>query len=255
VIFLHRPYFTRKLPRFHLLPAANDNENDPAVVVGKGKTTVEITEITDDSDSDSENSADNSEKHENNNVDDAASDDNNDNDDNDDESNKSSESSKNSKSSESVEEPDPKVSKNPVISTTTRSGRGIVPPPRFRDYAAAAMDNEAVGYYFVPVEKEPVPWQDELIEALHDYHNIQSVSNAEMSFSIGLDNLPADNYLPAFEYGFVGAGIGGGFTDTHELHTRVYDEAMATPDASKWKEAVHDEYKRMEKYSLSARPC
>jgi hypothetical protein len=89
-----------------------------------------------------------------------------------------------------------------------------------------------------------------LIDSLNNYDNTQSVTNAEMSFAVGLDHLPDDNYLPAFEYGFVGAGVGGGFTDTHELHTMVYDEAMGSTDAPKWKEAVHDEYKRMEKYKV-----
>jgi len=36
------------------------------------------------------------------------------------------------------------------------------------------------------------------------------------------------------EFAFVGAGIGGGFDDTNELHVMKFDEAMNTPDKPKW---------------------
>ena len=60
------------------------------------------------------------------------------------------------------------------------------------------------------------------------------------------------NYLQALqtlqdnELGCVGAGIGGGFDHTSELHVMKYNEAMATPDADKWKIAVKEEIQRME---------
>jgi len=54
--------------------------------------------------------------------------------------------------------------------------------------------------------------------------------------------------LRNIEFGCVGAGLGGGFTDTHELHVMNYDEAMNTPDKDKWEDAVVEEHDRMMKH-------
>jgi hypothetical protein len=42
----------------------------------------------------------------------------------------------------------------------------------------------------------------------------------------------------------VGAGIGGGFKATTELHVVRYDAAMESPEATQWKKAVADEQDR-----------
>jgi hypothetical protein len=52
------------------------------------------------------------------------------------------------------------------------------------------------------------------------------------------------------ELACVGAGLGGGFTNTQELHVMKYDEAMAGPDADKWKIAVEEEHDRMVKHQV-----
>jgi len=52
------------------------------------------------------------------------------------------------------------------------------------------------------------------------------------------------------ELGLVGAGIGGGFVDTNELHVMKYDEAMKTDEAEEWHDAVEEEYNRFEKYKV-----
>ena len=44
------------------------------------------------------------------------------------------------------------------------------------------------------------------------------------------------------ELACIGAGIGGGFNNTAELHVMKYNQAMQTPDRDKWKKAVQDEY-------------
>jgi Reverse transcriptase (RNA-dependent DNA polymerase) len=44
---------------------------------------------------------------------------------------------------------------------------------------------------------------------------------------------------------FVGAGIGGGFENTTELHVMKYDAAMKSPDAGQWKRSVQEEHDRM----------
>jgi hypothetical protein len=53
-------------------------------------------------------------------------------------------------------------------------------------------------------------------------------------------------YMTTFgEIACVGAGLGGGFKYTTELHVMKYDEAMRTPDVAEWNQAVEDEHQRM----------
>jgi len=40
------------------------------------------------------------------------------------------------------------------------------------------------------------------------------------------------------EYACVGAGIGGGFQNTKELHVMKFKEAMSTPEKKEWEGAV-----------------
>jgi hypothetical protein len=57
-----------------------------------------------------------------------------------------------------------------------------------------------------------------------------------------------ENYYAAMkelgEFGLIGAGIGGGFINTSELHVMKYDEAMTKPDKSKWDSALIKEHDR-----------
>ena len=48
----------------------------------------------------------------------------------------------------------------------------------------------------------------------------------------------------------VGAGLGGRFESTTELHVMKYKNAMQTPDKEKWKNAVKEEHTRMEKHGV-----
>ena len=52
--------------------------------------------------------------------------------------------------------------------------------------------------------------------------------------------------LKNIEFRCVGAGLGGGFQDTHELHVMKYDEAMN----SHWNKAVEEEHDRMKKHTM-----
>ena len=47
------------------------------------------------------------------------------------------------------------------------------------------------------------------------------------------------------ELGCVGAGVGGGFEHTSELHVMKFDEAMASKDMAEWAKAVEEEHERM----------
>ena len=52
------------------------------------------------------------------------------------------------------------------------------------------------------------------------------------------------------ELACVGAGLGGGFDNTNELHVMKYNEAMATGDKDKWTEAAKKEYDGMTKFKI-----
>jgi hypothetical protein len=56
------------------------------------------------------------------------------------------------------------------------------------------------------------------------------------------------------EIACVGAGLGGGFEHTTELHVMKYDAAMKTADANSWKMAVEEEHNRMVE-NESGRQC
>ena len=52
------------------------------------------------------------------------------------------------------------------------------------------------------------------------------------------------------ELGCVGAGLGGGFENTNELHVMKYKEAMKTGDRKLWQKAVAEEHERMVKHDV-----
>jgi hypothetical protein len=52
------------------------------------------------------------------------------------------------------------------------------------------------------------------------------------------------------EFSFVGAGLGGGFTNTNKLHIMKYKETMASSDQDKWQNAVNEEHEKMLKHNV-----
>ena len=48
------------------------------------------------------------------------------------------------------------------------------------------------------------------------------------------------NLTKGFEMGLMGAGIGGGFINTQELHVMKYNQAMKGPDKRQWTVAVDE---------------
>ena len=53
-----------------------------------------------------------------------------------------------------------------------------------------------------------------------------------------------------YEITAVGAGVGGGFDHTSDLHVMNYKQAMQTKDKNKWKKAVEEEIKSFEKHGV-----
>lgn len=86
------------------------------------------------------------------------------------------------------------------------------------------------------------------------------LSNQESNYYAALMNLScaetderemeAVDKIHLQEYACVGAGIGGGFQNTKELHVMKYKEAMRSPDKKKWDQAVDGEHENMRKYGV-----
>jgi hypothetical protein len=107
----------------------------------------------------------------------------------------------------------------PVAKTTTRAGRTVKQTERFIETAMVASDYEI------------------------------GLSQAEITYYEAMKDFPEGEFAPG-EMACVGAGLGGGFTNTKELHVMKFDQAMAGADAEQWKEAVKDEHGRMEDHEV-----
>jgi hypothetical protein len=79
------------------------------------------------------------------------------------------------------------------------------------------------------------------------------VSNVQIGLTAAEEAYYAN--MTYLEYGFpcvdgveiamVGAGIGGGFVNTNELHTIKYEEAMSTKERPSWIQAIEEEFDNM----------
>ena len=63
-------------------------------------------------------------------------------------------------------------------------------------------------------------------------------------------HLTEENLILDLESACVGAGSGGGFSNTRELKPMNYKTAMAGKDASEWKDEVRKEKERFDKYKV-----
>ena len=90
---------------------------------------------------------------------------------------------------------------------------------------------------------KPVRLIEEMDTIASDYH-IQ-LTHAEEHYYAAMHEIGA--YAGEFaclggDFSFVGAGLGGGFANTAELHVMKYDEAMATDEKEQWEKAVEEEH-------------
>jgi hypothetical protein len=100
----------------------------------------------------------------------------------------------------------------PVTTHTTQSGRAVCPPRWLIDDIGATTMNQLA--------------QPEC----HYYEQLTEFGCAELVL--------------------VGAGVGGGFENTQELHIVKYNEAMKTADKNKWEKEVEEEHECMVKCKL-----
>jgi hypothetical protein len=114
----------------------------------------------------------------------------------------------------------------------TRSGRTIKPPERLIQEisAFAAQGATAAANYEIALTAAEIQYYDTMKELGENAGEYGCVS-------VGLA-----------EHGHVGAGLGGGFENTHELHVMKYKEAMRTPDKPDWVKSVNEEHERFKKH-------
>ena len=126
---------------------------------------------------------------------------------------------------------------NKVPNRSTRSGRAVRSPDRLIESAAPVVGftrQEAVG-----------KMELSNVEANY-YAALMNLSCAETD-NVELEELDA---IHLQEYACVGAGIGGGFQNTKELHVMKFKEAMASEDKVEWEGAVDKEHDNMETYGV-----
>jgi hypothetical protein len=118
------------------------------------------------------------------------------------------------------------------VNPQTRSGRTIRPPERLIQEigAFAAQGATAAANYEILLTAAEIQYYDTM-KGLDENAGEYGCVSAVLS-----------------EYGHVGAGLGGGFGNTQELHVTKYKEAMRTPDKPKWVKGVNEEQKRFKKH-------
>ena len=71
------------------------------------------------------------------------------------------------------------------------------------------------------------------------------LSMAETRYYNAMKKFPEGEFAPGEVVARVGAGLGGGFSNTKELHVMKYMKAMATDDTAEWQKAADEEHQRM----------
>jgi hypothetical protein len=114
----------------------------------------------------------------------------------------------------------------------TRSGRTIKPPERLIQEIGAftAQGATAAANYEIALTAAKVQY----------YDTMKGLGENAGEYGCILVGLT--------EYGQVGAGLGGGFENTQELHVMKYKEAMKTPDKPNWINEVNEEHERFKKH-------
>ena len=128
----------------------------------------------------------------------------------------------------------------PPATETRRSTRVTKPPPQI--YNADKLGGS---------DMDPVLTSDELGGLMKDDYQIE-LTPAEENYYRAMTEIGAVAYdgdnpeIYDLELAAVGAGLGGGFGNTQELHVMKYDQVMETEDKPKWDNAVKEEYVRMQ---------
>jgi hypothetical protein len=111
------------------------------------------------------------------------------------------------------------------------------------DGAGQACIDDSVTRTGRPVNR-PARCTEEIGASTSDYEI--GLTMSEIRYYAAMKEFPEGEFAPG-EVACVGAGLGGGFLNTKELHVMKYKKAMKTPDCKKWEVAVKEEHDRMVK--------
>ena len=135
-----------------------------------------------------------------------------------------SDESQNSTSEKEISWANSNEDKGEWTKVKTRSGRKIYKPKRqLYETGNTAFTKAEINYYSVLADADDF---DESEETRSTNSDIQK------------------------EIAAVGAGVGGGFNNTQELHVMKYKEAMNSDKKKEWLDAIDEEYKKFEKFKV-----
>ena len=125
--------------------------------------------------------------------------------------------------------------------TKTRTGRKIKPIKRFieSEFSGQLVDNDITAIEY-PISLSPA--EERFYDAMERFG---ATINREVTMVFAAETAFEDVFYDAHEFLMVGAGLGGGFTNTTELHVMTYDQAMKTEDKDAWCDSVDKEHERM----------
>jgi hypothetical protein len=92
------------------------------------------------------------------------------------------------------------------------------------------------------ITSKPMQYIEEIGATASDYEI--GLTMSEIRYYASMKEFPEGEFAPG-EIACVGAGLGGGFSNTSKLHVMKYNKAMATENASEWSKAVDQEHDRM----------
>ena len=78
----------------------------------------------------------------------------------------------------------------------------------------------------------------------------QGASNLESKIACVAMGLGSTRISNVDELGCVGAGLGGGFNHTSELHVMKFKQAMRLTDKEQWMKAINEVHERMRKHKV-----
>jgi hypothetical protein len=100
--------------------------------------------------------------------------------------------------------------------------------------AGKATLNEA-GTCSGRIASKPMRYIEEIGSVTRDYEIGLTVS--EIRYYASMKEIPEGEFAPG-EIPCIGAGLGGGFSNTSKLHVMKYKKATTTKNAHKWSKAV-----------------
>lgn len=146
-----------------------------------------------------------------------------------------------------------------IAARATRSGRIVKPTEKAVQWQSTLPQQHQEENIEV-IEKEETTAKESLVdsdsddESVDDFTSLAACMIQDEVELCGAEEIFYDALADIEpEFSCVGAGIGGGFADTSELHVMKYNEAMQMADAKEveeWHDAVAEEKERMDLHGV-----